>query len=161
MEQTESPLEGGCACARVRYRLARAPIAVHACHCRYCQRMSGSGYGWNAMLETRHVELDGAARPVAVHTPSTRPEGQIVMRCPDCLVALWTHHPLLGPNMAMVLVGTLDQPESLPPTVHCFTATRQSWVRIPADIPAYEGDYDPDVVWGPHGQARVAAALAG
>jgi hypothetical protein len=161
MEPAFSPLDGGCACGRVRYRLTRAPIAVHACHCRQCQRMSGSGYGWNAMIETCHVQSAGDTQPVAMHTPSARAEGQIAMRCPQCMLALWTHHPLLGRGIALIAVGTLDRAESLQPTVHCYTATAQPWVRIPDDVPSYPGDYDHTVVWSAEGQARVQAALAG
>ena len=42
--QRSDRLVGGCACGHVRYRLESAPIIVHGCHCRYCQRMSGSAF---------------------------------------------------------------------------------------------------------------------
>jgi len=34
-------LEGGCSCGEVRYRLTSAPMFVHCCHCRNCQRHTG------------------------------------------------------------------------------------------------------------------------
>ena len=37
-------LEGGCACATLRYRLASQPMFVHCCHCRDCQRQTGSAF---------------------------------------------------------------------------------------------------------------------
>ena len=49
-------LEGGCACAAVRYRLASPPIFVHCCHCRDCQRQTGSAFVINALIETDRIK---------------------------------------------------------------------------------------------------------
>ena len=35
-------LEGGCACGDIRYSLTNAPMIVHACHCRDCQKVTGA-----------------------------------------------------------------------------------------------------------------------
>jgi hypothetical protein len=35
---------------QVRYRMASAPLFVHCCHCRWCQRESGSAFALNAMI---------------------------------------------------------------------------------------------------------------
>ena len=45
------PIEGGCDCRRVRYRMMTAPLFVHCCHCRWCQRESGAAFALNAMIE--------------------------------------------------------------------------------------------------------------
>jgi len=67
-------LEGGCACAAVRYRLASPPMFVHCCHCRDCQRQTGSAFVINALIETsRIVLLAGDPGAVAVPTDSGRP----------------------------------------------------------------------------------------
>ena len=50
-------LEGECACGAVRYRLAAAPMFVHCCHCRNCQRQTGSAFVLNALLEADRVTL--------------------------------------------------------------------------------------------------------
>ena len=49
-------LEGRCACGNIRYRLTAAPMIVHACHCRDCQRLSGSAFAINLWIERRFVE---------------------------------------------------------------------------------------------------------
>jgi hypothetical protein len=48
-------LEGGCACGALRYRLTSAPMFVHCCHCRDCQRQTGSAFVINALIETDRV----------------------------------------------------------------------------------------------------------
>jgi len=49
--------EGGCTCRRVRYRMNSPPLFVHCCHCRWCQRESGSAFALNALIEVDRVEL--------------------------------------------------------------------------------------------------------
>jgi hypothetical protein len=50
--------EGGCACGTTRYKLTAAPLIVHACHCRDCQRLSGGAFALNVWIEKRFVEAD-------------------------------------------------------------------------------------------------------
>ena len=61
---------------------------------------------------------------------------QLVARCPSCQVALWSHYAGAGPLVSFVRVGTLDEPDRLPPDVHIFTASKQPWVQLPAGTPA-------------------------
>ncbi|KAM9876158.1 glutathione-dependent formaldehyde-activating [Verticillium dahliae] len=70
------PLHGGCACGHIRYTLAKAPLAVHACHCPLCQRESGSGFTINAVIETEHIVPAPSAAPVlpGTNTPLGPPQ---------------------------------------------------------------------------------------
>ncbi|MGH7052276.1 MAG: GFA family protein, partial [Stellaceae bacterium] len=54
-------LQGGCVCGAVRYRLTAAPLIVHACHCRDCQRLTGAAFALNMWIEKSCVEADHAA----------------------------------------------------------------------------------------------------
>jgi len=153
-----TPLEGGCDCRRVRYRLEAAPLVVHCCHCRWCQRESGASFALNAMIESDHVTELGIA-PQIVDTPSASGAGQKIARCPHCHVAVWSHYAGAGPLTKFVRVGTLDTPDALPPDVHIFTASRQPWVQIPAGMPAFEDYYDREQVWSAASLARRAALL--
>ncbi len=151
---------GSCACGGVRIRLEREPIIVHCCHCRFCQRMTGSAFGLNAMIERDELTVDGNVSLEAVATPSDHPEGQIWRRCSRCRVPLWGEHAVLGPAIVLVRIGTLDRPDSLTPDIHCYTATRLPWVVIPDGVPVSEGIYDPAEVWTEAAQARVSGAMA-
>jgi hypothetical protein len=156
--KTFSPLTGGCACGHVRYRMESPPIIVHGCHCRYCQRMSGSAFAVNAMIEADRVMSIGAGEPEAIHTRSALPAGQKIHRCPRCFLALWSNHSKLGDAIVLINVGTLDEAEHLSPDVHCFTATKHPWVTLPNSVPAFEGDYDAAKVWSADATERLAAA---
>jgi hypothetical protein len=139
-------LEGGCTCRAVRYRLASAPLFVHCCHCRWCQRETGASFALNAMIETDRVVLL-SGRPETVSTPSNSGKGQRIVRCPSCRIALWSHYAGAGERIAFVRVGTLDDPDALPPDIHIFTASKQPWVVLPADALAVPEYYDRERCW--------------
>ena len=150
-------LEGGCTCGAVRYRMDAAPIVVHCCHCRWCQRETGSAFAINALIETDRVTLlDGAVELVGV--PSASGSGQRIARCPTCRIALWSHYPGGGDAIAFIRVGTLDTPDRLPPDVHIYTASKQPWVALPAGTPAVPEFYDPKAVWSEQARQRYRAA---
>jgi len=123
-------LEGGCTCKAIRYRVTTAPLFVHCCHCRWCQRETGTAFALNALVESDRVELL-RGRPEAVDTPSNSGEGQKIVRCPTCRIAVWSHYAGGGDAIRFVRVGTLDDPDALPPDIHIFTASKQPWVVIP------------------------------
>ncbi len=152
------PLEGGCSCGAVRYRMTRAPLFVHCCHCRWCQRESGASFALNAMIESDRVDLlEG--KPEPVDTPTESGKGQRIFRCPGCRVALWSHYAGAGEKISFVRVGTLDDPDRLPPDIHIFTESKQPWVLLPADTPAVPHYYDRNACWPEDSLARRKAAL--
>ncbi|MBK1615996.1 aldehyde-activating protein [Rubrivivax gelatinosus] len=155
---TSSCFDGGCDCGQVRYRLTGAPLVVHACHCRWCQRESGSAFAQNAMIESDRLQrLAGA--PEIVLTPSASGQGQRIARCPLCRLALWSHYAGSGPLVAFVRVGTLDEPDRLPPDIHIFTSTRQPWLTLPPDARAVPEYYESEQVWQPASLERRSALL--
>lgn len=151
-------LDGGCACGHVRYRLVSKPMVVHCCHCRYCQRQTGTAFALNALIESDRVELThGEVENLTVATPSGR--GQIIARCPACRVAVWSHYHMSGlrERIDFIRVGTLDNPDLCPPDVHIFTADKQSWVRLPEGARAVDIYYDYDETWSAESLRRRAA----
>lgn len=151
------PIEGGCDCKTIRYRVTSAPLIVHCCHCRWCQRESGASFALNAMIESDRVVCLGA-EPELVDTPSNSGRGQKIARCPRCRIALWSHYAGSGPVTRFVRVGTLDNPDALPPDVHIFTASKQPWVVLPSGAPAFAEFYgDRAAVWSASSVARFEA----
>ncbi len=105
MPTTAFPAEGGCDCRAVRFRLQTAPLFVHCCHCRWCQRESGAAFALNAMIEADRV-VNLGIEPEVVRTPSASGLGQQIVRCPACRVALWSHYAGSGPVVAFVRART-------------------------------------------------------
>lgn len=150
-------LDGGCACGAVRYRLTSEPMFAHCCHCRDCQRQTGSAFVLNALIETERVALlAGTPEPVAVPTDSGRPHD--IHRCPKCQTAVWSDYGRRG-VLRFVRVGTLDDPSALPPDVHIYTRSKLPWVALPAGVPAFEAYYKMSELWPAASLARRRAIL--
>jgi hypothetical protein len=147
------PIEGGCGCRFIRYRMLSTPLVVHCCHCRWCQRESGASFALNAMIESDRVELIGGELRW-IDTPSQSGRGQPIARCPHCAVAIWSHYAGAGPLITFVRVGTLDNPDLLPPDIHIFTASKQPWVVLPESTPAVPVYYDREQHWSSESLAR-------
>jgi hypothetical protein len=159
MASDDAPYDGGCTCRRVRYRMSGRPLFVHCCHCRWCQRESGSAFALNAMIEAERVQLR-AGEVEVVDTPSNSGKGQKIARCPHCRVALWSHYAGSGDAVSFVRVGTLDEPDRLPPDIHIFTASKQPWVLLPPGTPAVAEYYRASEHWPKESLERRAALIA-
>jgi hypothetical protein len=154
------PIEGGCTCRSVRYRMTCNPMFVHCCHCTWCQRETGTAFALNAMIEADRVELLQGEVEV-VNTPSNSGKGQKITRCPRCRIALWSNYAGAGDAVRFVRVGTLDEPGRLPPDMHIFTSTKQPWVVLPAGTPAVPEYYKASEHWPKESLERRAALKAG
>lgn len=152
------PLEGGCDCGLLRYRMQSAPLIVHCCHCRWCQRESGASFALNAMIESDRLVHTGG-EPEIVDTPSKSGKGQKIARCPKCRIAIWSNYAGAGPVLRFVRVGTLDEPDQLRPDIHIFTASKQPWIELPPGIPAVPEYYDRELVWSRDSLERRLAIL--
>jgi hypothetical protein len=150
-------LDGGCACGAVRYRIDATPMFVHCCHCRDCQRQTGSAFVLNALIEADRVTLlSGAPTPWRMPTDSGRPHD--IQRCPQCQTALWSEYGGVA-QLRFMRVGTLDDPTALKPDVHIYIRSKQPWVSLPPDVPAYETYYKAAELWPAASLARRKAAL--
>jgi hypothetical protein len=119
---------------------------VHCCHCRWCQRETGASFALNAMIEADRVELTNGD-VVVIDTPSNSGKGQKISRCPTCQVALWSNYAGAGDSVKFVRVGTLDDPDRVPPDIHIFTSSKQPWVVLAPDVPAVPEYYSRSKYW--------------
>ena len=146
-------LEGGCTCSGLRYALTREPMFVHCCHCRWCQRETGASFALNALIEASRVMLLKGV-PKIVKTPSSSGHGQKIARCPDCAIAVWSNYAGAGEALCFIRVGTLDDPDCLPPNLHIYTSSKQPWIVLPQDTPAVQEYYDRSDYWPTNSLAR-------
>jgi hypothetical protein len=148
--------EGGCDCKAVRYRMTSAPLFVHCCHCRWCQRETGASFALNALVESDRVQVL-AEEPELVVTPSNSGRGQRIFRCRTCKLAVWSNYGGAGDVVRFVRVGTLDDPDRCPPDIHIFTTTKQPWVVFPPGARVVEEYYDLKKEWPAESLARYEA----
>jgi hypothetical protein len=149
--------EGGCACGAVRYRIRSAPMFVHCCHCKDCQRQTGSAFVINALIEAGRVDvMSGEVRPSPMPTDSGRPHN--TFRCTACGTALWSEYGGLT-ALRFVRAGTLDDPSRIQPDVHIYTRSKLPWVALPAGVPAFEAYYDSKKLWPAESLERRRAVV--
>ncbi len=149
--------DGGCTCGHVRYQVTSEPLIIHCCHCRDCQKNSGSAFALNALFEADRVELvSGEVEEVTVPTPSGT--GQIITRCCKCKVAVWSNYNMGGlrERIRFIRVGTLDDPDQFAPDVHIYTCSKQPWVILPKEDRRVEVFYKFEEVWSPESMERRA-----
>jgi hypothetical protein len=149
-------LTGGCACRSIRYQLLDKPMFVHCCHCDDCQRLTGSAFVLNAIIETQAIKLL-RGKPVAVPVPRENGPHEIY-RCPKCHTALWSEYGRKA-NIRFVRVGTLDKPNALKPDVHIYTRWKAKWLKLPKRTPSFRDYYNTRKLWPKASLKRLNAAL--
>ena len=155
----DSTFDGACTCRSIQYRMTRKPLFVHCCHCRWCQRETGSAFAVNALIEAENViVLSGT--PEVVATPSNSGKGQNITRCPQCRIALWSNYAGAGDSVKFVRVGTLSEPDRLPPDIHIYTASKQPWVILPPETPSVPEYYDLKAHWTQQSIERIKPVRA-
>lgn len=152
-------LPGSCFCGRVRYRLTRAPMFVHCCHCRDCQKQTGGAFAINGIIERSCIALaEGSPEPVRTSVPTESGRPHDIYRCAECHTALWSDYGRRG-VMVFLRVATLDQGPEIAPDVHIFTRSKMPWVVLPPGARAFDEYYDMQKEWPAESLARRRALL--
>ncbi|MBK6707942.1 MAG: GFA family protein [Sphingomonadales bacterium] len=122
-------IAGGCNCGAVRYQIEGNPVVVAQCHCKNCQRQSGSAFSVNLMVPVAGVTSTGE---LAVYEDRDTRSGNAVYRkfCGKCGSPIFSDLAE-GNGMTIVKVGTLDDPAPFAPVVSVWTSTKMPWVELP------------------------------
>ena len=127
----ELPLEGGCLCGQVRYRISAEPAHAGYCHCRMCQRASGAPVvPWLTVASQAFAWTGGAP---GVYRSSQSAER---LFCPTCGTQL-VFREFAEPDLLDVTLASLDDPEAVRPRHHIWTASRIGWFDTADDLPRY------------------------
>jgi len=147
-------LEGGCACRGIRYKLTATPLIVHACHCRDCQRVTGSAFVINIWIERKFVEV-GRAVPKSFRLTAGSGKHHDVFFCDTCGTYVWSRYHIAPGDTLFVRAGTLDDPTAVRPDVHIFTRSKLPWLELPQGVPAFESIYKIEEFWSPESKERL------
>jgi hypothetical protein len=153
-EEKPMALEGGCACGDIRYKLTKNPMVVHACHCRDCQRITGSAFVINLWIERKFVEAKGAA-PKSFQLTGGTGNAHDVFFCEKCGTYVWSSYRGAPGDALFVRAGTLDHPEAVKPDIHIFTRSKLPWLKLPDDAKAFKTFYKFEEEWSPEALERL------
>lgn len=122
-------LEGGCNCGEIRYTIDAKPIVVAQCHCKNCQRQSGSAFSVNLVVPAASVSVTGELR---VYADSDTLSGKIVYRkfCATCGSPIISEQEESN-GVLIMKAGTLDDTSQTSPAISVWTSTAMPWVSIP------------------------------
>ena len=127
-------MTGACLCGQVKYSISAKPIFSGNCHCRDCQRTSGSAYTPAIFVPEQGVEITGDVK----YYESKADSGRAISRgfCPTCGSQLFSKLELL-PNMIGFRAGTLDNPDDYEPGVDIYTESAAHWDVMNENIPKF------------------------
>lgn len=142
----------------MRYRAEGDPIFVNNCHCRLCQRQTGSTSVVNAFFESERVTVLSGELIETIFEAGSGGE-HVVRRCATCGTAVISHYPRVGRLGAGIRVGTFDDPSAFRPDAVVFTESKMPWVAVPEGIPAFEAYYSPSELLPPERFERLLALI--
>jgi hypothetical protein len=131
------PVEGGCQCRAVRYRVLAPPLGVYNCHCRDCQRSSGATHSMSMPILRENVQLLHG-RLVAYDKAADSGRTVRMLGCAECGTKVW-NEPLSSPAMLVLKPGTLDDMSWAAPAGNIWTASRAPWVAIDETLVNFPG----------------------
>ena len=126
-------LEGGCLCGTVRFRATEAPLRTLACHCRFCQKVTGSAYFAESMFPMSAVQFNGGEMKRYEHVSDGSRKKVWVHFCANCgtTVSLTFER---WPDIRGIARGCYDDPDAVTVSSHIWTRSAQGGTALPAIV---------------------------
>jgi len=154
-------LEGGCLCGRVRFRTTQAPLRTFACHCTFCQKVTGSSFYAESMFPKDSVQFNAGELSIYEHTSDGSNKKIFVHFCPNCgtTVSLTFER---WPDMRGISRGCYDDPNAATLTSHIWTRSAQTGIALPQEVECFakarmslDGQAEPSVTHAMPVMARL------
>lgn len=128
-----SQFSGGCACGAIRYACTAEPVFMGNCHCRDCQRATGSAYF--AAVAVREAAFKLVQGDPSWHE-SQADRGHTIRRafCPKCGSPVFVQNGA-SPKTRVLYAGSLDDPSWYRPSRDFYVASAQPWAVMNPDLP--------------------------
>lgn len=125
-------LTGGCLCRKVQYRVTGLPFDADFCHCRHCQKSTGSVVG--AWMDFKREQVAWLTEP-----PTEYASSEHVRRgfCPHCGSQL-SFRDLRYEQYLTLSISTLNEPNAIKPNYHIYTDSQLEWFNIQDNCPRYD-----------------------
>lgn len=127
-------LEGGCLCGAVRFRVTGKLGPAGFCHCKQCQRSSGSAFAANAPVRTRYFEITSGLKLVSEYQSSP---GKFRAFCSRCGSPIYSRRQD-DPDSRNLRLGTLDSDPERRPLAHVWVDSKAPWYSIEDSLPQYK-----------------------
>ena len=127
-------ISGGCLCGKVRFTANGEPGFVGICHCRNCQRQSGSAFAVVLGFPVAAVAMQGELKTYT----DTGDTGKSLFRrfSPECGSSISTEVEVM-PGMIILKAGTLDDPSAVKPAMQIYCDSAQPWVSLGGEMKSF------------------------
>lgn len=144
-------LVGGCLCSRVRFQAAQAPLRTLACHCKFCQRLTGSSFYVESIFPVDAVAFNDAEIHTFEHTSDTSGKTVYVHFCPACGTTLGLTFER-WPEIRAVSRSCFDASNAIGIDAHIWTQSAQAGVVLPSGVDCFAQSR-----YGPTGEGATPA----
>ncbi len=129
-------LEGGCLCGAVRFHATQAPMRTLACHCTFCQKVTGSSYFAESMFPMEAVKFNDGNIKSYEHVSDGSNKKVYVHFCPNCgtTVSLTFER---WPDVRGIARGCYDNPDAVTVSSHIWTRSAQSGTALPEGVECF------------------------
>lgn len=139
------PLAGGCLCGAVRYECTAEAVISGLCHCRDCQKTTGSGNMAVLAVPRAALRATGELRYFDTQAESGATSSRGF--CPICGSTVLSSTTSF-PELIVIAAGTLDEVERFAPTMHIFTRSAATWDAMDPRLPGFATLPDPQEMAG-------------
>lgn len=126
-------LEGGCLCGGVRFRISGKLGPAGYCHCKECQRASGSAFASNAPVRIGYFTFSAGAELVSEYESSPGKYRAFCRRCGSPVYSRRDDEP----ELRRIRLGTLDGDPERRPLLHVWTSEKAPWYEIGDTLPRH------------------------
>tara|TARA_B100001250_G_scaffold384557_1_gene379485 strand:+ start:3946 stop:4395 length:450 start_codon:yes stop_codon:yes gene_type:complete len=129
---------GRCQCGEITYSLNKDKIiSGHHCHCKDCQRTTGSGKATILFIARKYVDLNGELK----YFESKGTSGSHVRRgfCANCGSGVLSYSKELS-HILFVKAGTLDDSSWVKIDSNFFTKSANAWDKADESIKCFDGN---------------------
>lgn len=130
----DNKISGSCLCGEVKYEITGSFEIFFLCHCKFCQKDTGSAHAANLFSSTAQLEwLSGRDLITTFNLPNTRHVKSFCSRCGSAVPNIQN-----GEKLIVVPAGSLDVPLEIKPNANLFTASKPSWSIAFDSLPSFE-----------------------
>ena len=126
--------QGSCLCGRVQFEVLGGFESFYLCHCKYCQKDTGSAHGANLFSSSASLKWKAGEGNVKTFVlPSTQHTKSFCETCGSALPNVQ-----MGGKLLVVPAGSLNSEISIRPNAHIFYSSKSGWEKDLDKIKTFE-----------------------
>lgn len=127
-------IKGSCRCGKISYSASAEPVFAGVCHCRACQKGTGSAFAVVLAVPSPSLAINGSLSRFDSRGESGN--GTHSGFCPSCGSTITREADIMA-GITMLSVGTLDDPDWVAPAMEIYCDSKQPWVDLGGELKSF------------------------